>query len=202
VFYTNKQTDKSAQDLENLVRTAIAQYSNSFLDDFGSTLQISRLSNVIDQLDTGILSNTMEANPIIDYSPPIILKQNPQFKFNSPLITPYPFDSTENISNYVPAIKSSPYRYNGIEVFFQDDGRGNITILSSNIQAVQVLNPAGGTVDYSTGLVKLVNFTTDGYTGPAIKIYANTTDKNIIAPKNRIFSIRDADVTVNMIETQ
>lgn len=200
IYYSRKLTTKSTAELESLIRAAIQDYSSTYLEDFGSELQLSRLSKIIDDVDVGVLSNTIEANPIIDYSPPIILKQNPQFKFETPLIVPYPFDANEDIEAYTPAIKSSPYVYDGIDVFFQDDGKGNILTLSSNLQTVQVLNPVIGTVDYSTGLVKLVNFTTDRYNGSSIKIYANTTDKNITSPKSRVFSIRDSDVTINMIE--
>jgi hypothetical protein len=200
VYYTRKLTAKSPAEIESLVREAVQTYSSTYLEDFGSVLQLSRLSKMIDDVDTGIMSNTIEANPIIDYSPPTILKQNPQFKFETPLIVPYPFDANEDITTYIPAIKSSPYVFNGIDVFFQDDGRGNIITLSNNLQALQVLNPVIGTVDYNTGLLKLVNFTTEGYTGPAIKIYANTQDKNITSPKSRVFAIRDSDVTINMIE--
>lgn len=202
VYYSRKLTGKSAVELQTLIRNAIQGYSDAYLSEFGATLQLSRLSKLIDDVDVGILSNTIQANPIIDYSPPTILVQNPQFRFGSALIVPYAFDTNENINNYIPAVKSSSYVYNGIDVFFQDDGRGNIAILSSNLQSVQVLNPVAGTVDYATGLVNLVNFTTDQYTGSAIKVYANTIDRNITSPKSRVFSIRSSDVTINMIESQ
>jgi hypothetical protein len=202
VYYSRKVTGKSAIELESLIREAIQSYSSTYLSEFGATLQISRLSKIVDEVDIGILSNTMQANPIIDYSPPTILFQNPQFRFGSPLVVPYAFDANEDINNYNPAIKSTPYIYNGIDVFFQDDGKGNIITLSSNLQSVQVLNPIVGTVDYSTGLLNLVNFSTDGYTGSAIKIHANTIDRNITSPKNRVFSIRNVDVSISMIESQ
>lgn len=202
VYYSKKLTSKSAAELESLVRQVIQNYSTTYMEDFGSSLMLSRLSSMIDAVDEGVMSNTIEANPIIDYSPPTNIQQNPQFKFSSPLIVPYAFNELEDISNYTPAIKSSVYKYEGTDVFFQDDGKGNIITLSSNLQKLQVLNPVIGTVNYSTGTLNLVKFTTSGYTGNAIKIYANTTDKNIVSPKSRVFSIRDSDVIVTMIETK
>lgn len=202
VYYSKKQTGKSAIELETLIRAVIQSYSNTYLSDFGTTLQTSRLSKLIDDVDTGILSNTIKVNPIIDYSPPTIIKQNPRLSFGAPLVVPYAFDINEDINNYIPAVKSSVYTYNGVESFFQDDGKGNIIILSNNTQTIRVLNYAGGNVNYSTGEVNLVNFTTGGYTGSAIKVYANTIDRNVSAPKSRVFSIRDTDVVINMIETQ
>jgi len=202
VYYSRQLTSKTTGELETLIRATIQNYSKTYLSDFGTTLQLSRLSKMIDDSDIGILSNTMEANPIIDYSPPANYFQNPQFKFETSLIAPYAFNENESIDKYIPAIKSSSYLYNGSSVFFQDDGKGNIITLSSNVQKIQVLNPVVGTVDYTSGILKLVNFKTDGYDGNSIKIYANTTDKNITAPKARVFSIRDIDVTVNFIESK
>lgn len=201
VYYSRQLTGRSSEELRFMIREIIQNYSKIYLSDFGSTLQLSRLSKFIDDSDVGILSNTIEANPIIDYSPPSNIFQNPQFKFESSLIRPYTFNENESIERYTPAVKSSAYLYNGSSVFFQDDGDGNIITLSSNVQKLQVLNPVVGTIDYETGLLKLVNFKTEGYDGNSIKIYANTIDKNISSPKGRIFSIRDADVTINMIET-
>lgn len=201
VYYSRKKTSKSSDELKTLIRSSIKDYSDKFLGNFGSTLILSKLSSIIDAIDEGIIGTTIEANPIIDYSPPINRKQNPSFKFGTPLIIPYPFDENENISNYIPSIKSSVYNHGGADVFFQDDGRGNLLLLGSNTQTLQILNPVVGSVDYLTGTVKLVNFVTDGYSGQSIKIYANTIDKNITSPKNRIFSIRDVDVTVNTIES-
>ena len=200
VYYSKKQTGKSAVELETLIREVIQSYSNTYLSDFGTTLQTSRLSKLIDDVDTGVLSNTIRVNPIIDYSPPTTLKQNPRLSFGAALVVPYAFDINENISNYTPAVKSSVYMYNGVEAFFQDDGKGNIIIMSSNTQTLHVLRYNAGTVDYTTGEVNLVNFTTSGYTGPAIKVYANTVDRNVRAPKSSVFSIRNVDVTINMIE--
>lgn len=200
VYYSKKQTGKSAIELETLIRDTIQNYSNTYLNDFGTTLQTSRLSKLIDDVDTGVLSNTINVNPIIDYSPPTSIKQNPRLDFGAALVVPYAFDISEDINNYTPAIKSSVYTYNGAEVFFQDDGKGNIIIVSSNTQSLQVLNYSAGNVNYTTGEVNLVNFITSGYTGSAIKVYANTIDRNISAPKSRIFSVRNTDVTINMVE--
>lgn len=200
LYFSNDNSTKSAAELETLVRNAIISYSNTYLDDFGSTLPLSKLSSIIDMLDPGINHNTITANPIIDYSPPIGLYKNPTFNFDQKLITPYAFNETDSISNYLPAIKSSNYTYNGVSAYFQDNGIGNIITLSSNSQTVQVLSRTTGVIDYETGKLRLINFINNSYDGNAINIFANTQDKNIVSPKNRVFSIRDKDVTVNMIE--
>lgn len=199
VYYDTKITNKSASEIEAITREAISVYNADSLSDFASTLEISRLSYNIDTSDKSIMSNTINTKPIIDYSPAIGSFQNPSFEFQTALIKPYAFDTNEDYADYTPAIKSSNYTLDGNSVFFQDDGEGNIQILSSDTQTIQVIKPSVGTVDYSTGKVSLVNFKADEYAGTSIKIYANSLNKNITSPKSRIFYIRDEDVSINVI---
>jgi hypothetical protein len=56
-----------------------------------------------------------------------------------------------------------------------------------------------GTVNYTTGEVNLVSLLVTQYDGSAIKIYANTKSKNILAPKERILSIRAQDVKLKVL---
>jgi hypothetical protein len=65
----------------------------------------------------------------------------------------------------------------------------------------EILKPNIGTVDYTTGEVRLINFAVESFTGSAIKIYAATTSVDILSPKSRILTIRDEDVIVNFIES-
>lgn len=74
-------------------------------------------------------------------------------------------------------------------------------IINSDVVNTRVLNPSVGTVNYSTGEVRLTNFVTDNYAPPAIKIFANTLRDDIAAPKNRVFVIRNSDIVVNMVES-
>ena len=201
VNYSINLTTKSKQQIESEIRQTIQLYSANNLNDFGKTLRISKLTTAIDNVDKGILSNSISLNPIIEYSPPLILEQNPAFSFNAKLIKPYPFRGTTNFETYKPAIKSTVFDFDGTCSFLQDDGLGNIQVLSDNIQNIQVLNPAIGTVDYDNGIVRLSNFAVNGFAGSAIQIRANTENVNVSAPKSRILVIRDGDITVNITET-
>lgn len=201
VNYTKNLTTKSIQQLESEIRAAISRFNADNLNDFGRTLRISKLTTAIDDVDTGILSTSISANPIIEYSPPLFLEQNPTFSFNAKLIKPYPFRSTVSFDTYKPAIRSTVFDFNGTCSFLQDDGIGNIQVISDDIQNIQVLNPSIGTVDYNNGVVRLSNFSVDGFSGSAIKIKANTENVNVSAPKSRILVVRDSDITVNLTKS-
>lgn len=202
VYYSRKQTGKSADQLETIIRSAISAFNENNLNDFGSTLRLSKLSAAIDTSDEGILSNRILAKPIIEYSPEISRIENPTFKFSQPLTKPYPFRESTGFADYKPAITSSVFSFNNICALLQDNGVGDMQITSSDTVNRQILNPSIGTVNYETGEVRLANFITDGYDPPAIKIFADTVRDDITAPKSRVFVIRDSDVLINMIESK
>ena len=86
----------------------------------------------------------------------------------------------------------------GTCVFLQDDGLGNMMLVTDEVTNPQITNPTAGTVDYTTGLVKLTNFEVESFTGSAIRITAKTIENDIKAPKGRVFIIRDTDVKIAM----
>jgi hypothetical protein len=196
VYYSYKQTTKGEAELESLIRTAISDYNANNLDAFGVTLRLSKLISAIDNVDDAILSNSIDINAIIEYSPPLFTPQNPTFKFGSALVKPYPFVNSSGFANYKPSVTSSIFSYNGVCALLQDNGAGIMQIISSDVVNTRILNASAGTVDYNTGTVRLVNFITDGYSGPAIKILAKKKESDIIAPQNRLLKIRDTDVTI------
>jgi YHS domain-containing protein len=197
--YTTKNTAKSVAELESLIRAQIQTYSNTNLENFNRTLRLSKLNAQIDGLDTGIQSNSINIMPIIEYSPTINIETNPTFKFEAELIKPYPYRSFNGFTDYKPAIKSSVFDdADGTCVFLQDDGTGTMMTVSDDETNPQIINPNAGTVNYTTGEVRLLKFQVSGYTGSAIKIMANTKKSDVKAPQGRVFIIRDVDVKVNM----
>jgi hypothetical protein len=198
VYYTTTETEKSADQIESLVRDKIKLHSSTNLNKFNAVLRLSKLSSEIDSIDTSIQSNAIIAKPIIEFSPTINIVTNPRFVFGTELIKPYAYSTTEGFTNYKPAIVSSIFDQNGICVFFQDDGKGKIQIVTDDIANPQVVNPSAGTVNYETGEVKLINFETESYPGASIKIFANTRPDDIRAPNGRVFILKDEDVRVNV----
>jgi hypothetical protein len=196
IYYSYKQTNRTESELENLIRKVMFDYDTVNLSAFGATLRTSKLMALIDDVDDAILSNSLELRAIIEYSPPLLLPQNPTFKFGSPLIKPYPFVNSSGFADFKPTIASSIFSYNGICALLQDNGSGIIQIITSDTINTRVLNASAGTVDYTTGTLRLVNFTTDAYSGSAIKIFARKKEADIIAPKNRLLQLRDEDIRI------
>lgn len=202
VTYSRKFSNKSTQELESLIRASILEFSNNNLDDFGEILRSSRLSSLIDDIDPGILGNSLCVNPIIEYVPVLNLTLNPKFKFEAELVKPYPYRAANGFRDFKPSVVSTNFRFRGILSKLQDNGSGAMQIISADSVNTEILNPNIGTVDYNTGEVSLINFSVESFVGDAIKIYAATASVDITAPKSRILTIRDADIAVNFVEAK
>lgn len=200
IFYSKKLTAKSTGQLEQSARATISTYARENLNEFGATLRNSRLTADIDDTETSFLNNLLKVSPYIEYRPILSFKENPTFNFGIPLIKPYPFQASQGISSYKPAIKSTLFNYDGVCCYFQDDGRGVIQIITDDPVNFEIVNASAGTVNYDTGVVRLTNFEVNAYAGTGIKIIANVLASEIQSPKNRVFIIRDEDVNITLIE--
>lgn len=200
LYYSKKLTKKSPEELESLVRQKIQEYSDENLEKFDSTLRLSKLANGIDSLDVSIQSSFVDACPIIEWSPTVKIVSNPVFRFQAELIKPYPFKEANGFTEYKPAFKSSSFKITGgVSVYLQDDGLGNVQVVTDSVSNPQVVIPKAGAIDYNSGKISLVDFTVESYTGSAIKIMANPKRRDISSPTGRIFLIRDEDVHVEVI---
>lgn len=197
-----KVTKKSADQIEVNIRTAVAAYNTTNLDDFDATLRLSKLASSVDATDISIVSTEITVCPYIVYTPNLNQSASPSFKFYSKLVKPYPFKDSSGFADYKPAVVSGVFSYNNVDSYFQDDGLGNIQIVTSDIVNPQVVKPIAGSVDYATGEINLVGFKTEGFAGSGIRVMVITANDDITAPAGRIFLIQDDDVTVNMLEVK
>jgi hypothetical protein len=202
VYFNPRISRKSVGQIEQLIRSTISTYNVNELDDFNVTLRLSQLSSLIDDSDSSIRSNSLMICPYIVYSPALNISESPSFKFSAELVKPYPYRDSNGFEDYKPSVISGTFTYNGVEAYMQDDGIGNIQIVTSDAVNPQVIKPIAGSVNYKTGEISLVAFKTSGFDGPGIKIQVTTKKDDISSPSGRIFVIDDEDVIVKLIEAR
>lgn len=203
VNYLQNQTSQSPDSIEREIRELLELYSQKSLNKFGGVFELSRVSALIDNVNPAILNNTIRATPYILYSPEFNVKQSPKFIFGSSLESPCRFARTNRTESYNAFIRSSPFMYEGTNVIFEDNGLGAINIINARDRGtgqVEIIRRNSGTVDYETGTIKLSDFIVDSYQGSGILISANTSEKNVTAPKRRILLLNDSDVRITMNE--
>ena len=202
VYFNPKITKKSSGQIETEVRTAISTYNTTYLDNFDTTLRLSKLSSNIDASNISILSNEISVCPYVVYSPALNISSSPSFKFYSKLVKPYPFKDSNGFKDYKPSVTSGTFGFNSVSSYLQDDGLGNMQIVTADAANPQIVKPVAGTVNYETGEINLVDFKVSGFAGSGINIMVTTANDDISAPAGRIFLILDTDVTVNMVEVK
>ena len=203
VFYNPNKTSKSEAQLENQVREILNAYSATSLDKFGAIFELSRVTSLIDASDNSISSNTILVDPYILYSPQTSVAQSPIFKFEAPLLNPYPVVREGNPETYESVVLSSPFIYENTRAIFEDNGLGGIHIReeSNKQQGIPTfIRKNAGTVDYAAGSVRLSHFSAETLLNDGIRIYVKTQERNVTSPKSRILQLRDSDLTINIRE--
>ena len=198
VVFDPNLTTKSASQIRSEVTNAITSYSTTNLNDFNKTLRQSRLAAALDSVDNSIISSSIFASPIIQFVPVVGTIQNPAFSYETALVQPYAYDATTGLSGFTPAVRTSKLTIEGTLVSLQDDGAGKMMAVTASSADVSVFKRNVGTINYSTGAIKLSNLIVDSYEGGAIKFIANSVAKDVKAPKDRIITIRGEDITVNV----
>ncbi len=198
VAYDANLTNKSIAQIQSEVASGITAFQDTNLNDFNKTFRQSRLSAYLDSLDASIVSTDILAKPMIEYVPELNKTASPSFSFETSLTKPYPFDSVTGFTEFKPAISSSNFIVNSTTVTIKDDGLGNLMLVTAGTDVQSVFKPIVGTVDYTTGAVKLSNLNVSSFDGTAIKFIASSTNKDIRPPKDRIIVVRGEDVTVSV----
>lgn len=198
VKYNPRLTSKSEFAIEDNVKNTILKYGETKLSKFAASLFQSRLANIIDTSDESIISSDIVAKSIIEYKPELNVITNPSFNFNGELIRPYDFVEGKGFEDYKPAFTTTPITYNNTLVRLQDDGNGKVFAVTSGETNRRVFKRNLGSVNYATGVVTLSNFLVQGYQGSAIKFIANTVEKDIVAPNNRILAVRPEDIRITV----
>lgn len=198
VVFDPNITTKSASQIRSEITNAITSYSTSNLADFNKTLRQSRLAATLDAVDNSIISSSIFASPIIQYVPVLSTVTNPAFSYETALVQPYAYDATTGLSGFTPAVRTTKLTIEGTLCTLQDDGAGKMMAVTASTSSVSVFKRSIGTINYSTGAIKLSNLVVDSYEGSAIKFIANSVAKDVKAPKDRIITIRGEDITVNV----
>lgn len=198
VVYDPNLTTKSTSQIKTEIESAILTYQTTYLNDFNKTLRQSRLAAFLDAVDNSIVSSDIVAKPIIQYVPVLNIASSPSFSFEDALVKPYAFDSATGFTSFTPAVSTTKFTVDGTLVTMQDDGLGTFMLVTADSEVTRVFKSNVGTLNYTTGAIKLSNLTVDSFEGASIKFTASTINKDVKTPKDRIISIRGEDITVTV----
>ena len=153
VKYDSKSTTKSSDTLKSEITTAVTNYNTNILQKFDAVYRHSKLTGLIDDVDTSILSNITTIKIRKSFTPTLSSSTKYDIYFTNSLINPH---SGHNKSAGG-ILTSTGFKVTGsdLEQFLDDDGNGNIRryYLASGIRTYS--NETQGTIDYTTGHITL-----------------------------------------------
>ena len=197
VKYSINDTSLSQSDIESIVASTIQNFNIVNLNGFNKTLFYSNLVSSIDGSQAAIVSNDTELFAVKLFEPFVGQSRNYDIDFGMSLNDIIGQLAETRPNNEISVLRSTPFFFNGVECFLEDDGNGLMRIMTNQQEARSLIRETG-TVDYQSGLVKLENFRPQSIVGQQIELRARTLERDITSQRRTILSIRDTDINVSV----
>lgn len=209
VKYNINNTSLEKDDIQALVVDSILNYNDVFLNGFNKTLRYSKFVAAIDNSQFSIISNDTELF--------VTKLLEPSLRVESDYVVDFGLSLRDDIAQLnnqqISIIESNIFLYNGIYCSLEDDGLGNMYIITHGGTS-NGLHSSGsahrstpikkvGTINYATGQLQLNNFRADSLlSGVYIEIYARAKERDITSQRRTILSIRESDITANVTQVR
>lgn len=202
VKYDTSMNVLNATNLNSLIISRIMEYKNQELSQFSKYFRYSKLSRVIDTCERSIQSSSLRIRMRKEVLVQLNLNASYVINFANPIddITggrpaSHPYASGNKIT-------SNAFTYNGFPNCFMEENGGIIRIYRQSGANYIGVVPNIGTVNYATGVITLNTFSPEAFAdgGTTLKITAIPSDVDILPLRTQIISIREEDVTINLID--
>lgn len=201
VKYDPDQTIDTEASIKSKVLDTITSYNDTDLNQFSKYFRQSRLTRLIDTSDRAVLSTnvTVKMEKEVDVQLNAAAKYTINFSNPiNPVTNGRPASHAYGVGSQV---ASNEFSYGGFDKCFLDDNNGIIRIYRvSGTQNLGVSQNVG-TIDYATGAIVLTDFRPTAFAdgGVTLRVTAVPAESDILPLRGQIVTIRDADITINMI---
>jgi hypothetical protein len=190
--YSANVTTKSGTELETLVRSTLNTYNTSDLEKFDGIFRFSKMSRLIDDTDTSILSNISTVRIQKTITPQLNTLQKYTIDFANPLYNPH--------SGHATIVSSTGFKIIGstLEMFMDDDGMGNLRAYSLTGGTTKTyLDTNIGSISYSTGVITInsLNITSSTETA-GVTVTAQPSSNDIVPVRNQLIEIDFANANI------
>ncbi len=197
--YDKKGTSKSADTIKSEIVTAVTNYNTTTLQKFDGVFRFSKLTGLIDDVDTSILSNITTINIRKNFTPTIASSTKYDVYFRNAVYNPH--------SGHSSVLSSTGFKVTGSdnEMFLDDDSNGNVRryYLVSGVKTYA--NNTQGTINYETGQVTLNSLNVASISNirnavsNVIEITVKPNSNDIVPVRNQVVEI---DVTNSNITVE
>lgn len=195
VKYRPKQLSISTGALTAKISDYCRSYSKNKLEKFSGTLEMSNFGDFIDTIDASISGNYTQ----VSYEK----RFNPILNVASSYVIPFSH-KVAPLSINITGFKVADSNSSGYAYSIVDDGNGNLILkkVNATTNTSVVLNNNIGTVDYTQGLITLVNFQPNLLTDLYVTVASScspTDDQSMIGVKNAILKFNNINVTLQAV---
>lgn len=189
VLWNPRLTGLTQNTLRNGIRQEILDFGDTQLEKFDEPFRYSTLVRLIDNFNTGIVSNLTSVRLRKEIVPVVGLLADYTIKFSNPIFHPH--------SGHIGAIISTGFTYNNYTNCNLIDDNGTINIISAGVAVVNNI----GTIDYDTGVLTLSGFNPQSVgQGGKLSVIAQPKTNNIELTRGQILSIISDDVVITMTQ--
>lgn len=190
IIYNLSSSNITLVETKNNVTQVILDYTKSDLEQFSKSFRLSTLLRNIDEVN-GVVNSSLSARLSKRIIPQLGIRQNIDINFNTEI--KHPFD------NYQGSISSSIFSHEGFDDCRLDDFNGDIRIVRTVGDSLLVVNEEVGKVDYTTGIISLINFSIDSFEGEYIDVNIEPNKLDITPKRNQILQINESDINLTMV---
>ena len=203
VKYDSASTTKSSDTIKSDVITAITNYNTNTLQKFDAIYRHSKLTGIIDDTDTSILSNITTVKIRKSFTPTLLSSNKYDIYFRNALFNPH---SGHN-ATAGGILSSTGFKIDGNdnEMFLDDDGEGNVRLYQLDSGIRTYVNSTQGTISYSSGQITLNSLNVAsisnirGSTSTVVELTVTPDSNDVVPVRDQIVEIdvSNSSVTVN-----
>ena len=195
-FYYNRELgNKNADELSQIVRRAIINFSEDDLEKFNSYFKYSRFVRTIDNADRAIENSTVRIRLAqrLEMTPNVLRAF--QANFSNALNYPH--------LGHTGSITSNTFEYQGTDTcFISDDGNGVLGVYRNFLGERRVIQTNMGTVDYETGQVQLSQFAPSGANDKVLELIIFPRNQDVFVVRNQILLVDNPDILLTAFDSQ
>lgn len=192
--FNDRKTTASANEIAQIVRQAILDYNETYLNRFDGVLRYSQLVRIIDEAHPAIVNNTTRFMVRRQFAPAYNISA--EYKLN--LINPISQDGGAQgavfgtTGFFIPGSDRAHY--------LDDDAEGNVRLYYNNDQQLPVyIDKSIGTIDYTAGKVVVRNLVITALEGPIFEMQVKPESYDVVSALNQIVTISEELLSVDAI---
>ena len=189
VKYDEKLTTKTATTLKSDITSVLSNFNDNTLQKFDGVFRYSKVTSLIDDTDTSIISNITTIKIRKEFTPTLNSSTRYNIYFRNSLYNPVSGYNSVNGG----ILESTGFKISGdtTNVFFlDDDGAGNIRRFRLVGSVRTYANNTQGTINYTTGQITITSLSVSSIEN--IRGSASTVIELTVTPKsNDIVPVRD-----------